>query len=274
MVEKDAEISMARQASLLGVNRSMLYYRPAPVSEVDDGLMKMIDRQYLATPFYGSRRMAEFLRRNDRLTNRKHVQRLMRLMGLQAIYPKPKTSLRDKQHEVYPYLLRDLPILRPDHVWATDLTYIPMRRGFMYLMAIIDWFSRYVVAWGLSNTMDVGFCISVLNEALCRGRPDIFNSDQGSQFTSKAFTQRLKQAGILISMDGVGRCLDNVFVERLWWSVKHEEVYLKDYVDGHEAHANLEKYFDFFNTQRPHQGLGYRTPNEVYNKRQHGFSIS
>ncbi len=226
MVEKDAEISMARQASLLGVTRSMLYYRPVPVSEVDDSLMKMIDRQYLATPFYGSRRMAESLRRNDRLTNRKHVQRLMRLMSLEAIYPKPKTSLRDKQHEVYPYLLLDLPILGPDHVWATDLTYIPMRRGFMYLMAMIDWFSRYVVAWGLSNTMDVGFCISVLNDALSRGRPDIFNSDQGSQFTSKAFTQRLKQDRIRISMDGLGRCLDNVFVERLWWSVKHEEVYL------------------------------------------------
>ena len=163
----------------------MLYYRPVPVSEVDDGLMKMIDRQYLATPFYGSRRMAEFLRRNDRLTNRKHVQRLMRLMGLEAIYPKPKTSLRDKQHEVYPYLLPDLPIPRSDHVWATDLTYIPMRRGLMYLMAIIDWFSRYVVAWGLSNTMDVAFCISVLNEALCRRRPDIFNSDQDRNLPAK-----------------------------------------------------------------------------------------
>lgn len=274
MVERDAEISITRQASLLGVNRSMLYYRPVQVSEVDDDVMKMIDRQYLVTPFYGSRRMTEFLRRAKKHVNRKHVQRLMRLMGLEAIYPKPKTSIRDVQHEVYPYLLRDLPILRPNHVWATDLTYIPMRRGFMYLMAIIDWFSRYVIAWGLSNTMDVQFCLTVLNDALEQGQPDIFNSDQGSQFTSNAFTQRLKQSSVPISMDGVGRCLDNVFVERLWWSVKHEEVYLKDYVDGHDAHANLQKYFDFFNTRRPHQGLGYQTPKEVYGKQHHGPTFS
>lgn len=274
MVERDAEISITRQASLLGVNSSMLYYRPVQVSEVDDDVMKMIDRQYLVTPFYGSRRMTEFLRRANRHVNRKHVQRLMRLMGLEAIYPKPKTSIRDVQHEVYPYLLRDLPILRPNHVWATDLTYIPMRRGFMYLMAIIDWFSRYVIAWGLSNTMDVQFCLTVLNDALEQGQPDIFNSDQGSQFTSNAFTQRLKQSSVQISMDGVGRCLDNVFVERLWWSVKHEEVYLKDYVDGHDAHANLQKYFDFFNTRRPHQGLGYQTPKEVYGKQHHGPTFS
>ncbi len=195
-------------------------------------------------------------------------------MGIEAIYPKPWTTMRDKQHEVYPYPLRDLAVVRPDQVWATDLTYIPMRRGFLYLMAIIDWFSRYVVAWGLSNSMEVGACLCALNAALNTGRPDIFSSDQGSQFTSHAFAQRLKQGNIRISMDGVGRCRDNVFVERLWRSVKYEEVYLKDYVDGRDAHKNLRKYFDFFNTQRPHQGLGYRTPNEVYNTQRHAIQIS
>ena len=274
MVGAGGDISISRQCELLGVSRTSFYYRPVAVNDLEDRLLKKIDRQYLVTPFYGSRRMAEFLRRDHELVNRKRVQRLMRIMGIEAIYPKPRTTLRDKQHEVYPYLLRDVAIVRPDQVWAADLTYIPMRRGFLYLMAIIDWFSRYVIDWGLSNSMEIGSCLCVLNAALDTGRPDIFNSDQGSQFTSHAFTQRLKQGNIRISMDGVGRCLDNVFAERLWRSVKYEEVYLKDYVDGHDAHENLRKYFDFFNMQRPRQGLGYRTPNEVYNTQQHAIQIS
>jgi|TARA_B100000315_G_scaffold36784_1_gene31397 putative transposase len=226
--------------------------------------MKLIDQQYLTTPFYGSRRMTVWLQRRGRPVGRKRVQRLMRIMGLQAIYRRPRTSLRALGHKVYPYLLGGMEITRPNQVWATDITYIPMARGFLYLVAIIDWHSRYVLSWRLSNTLDADFCVEALEEALSKGKPEIFNTDQGSQFTGEAFTGLLKQHGVRISMDGKGRYLDNIFVERLWRTVKYEEVYLKAYSNGREAKVGLDTYFHFYNTQRPHQALGYRTPAEVF----------
>lgn len=227
--------------------------------------MARMDKQYTKTPFYGSRKMVEFLGRDGVPVNRKRVQRLMRLMGIAAIYPKPRLSLGNDEHEVYPYLLRNVAIVRPDQVWSTDITYIPMAHGFLYLVAIIDWFSRYVLAWRLSNTLETDFCVDALEEALSGlRRPEVFNSDQGSQFTSKAFTGPLKAHGISISMDGRGRYLDNIFVERLWRSVKYEEVYLHAYETGQEAYDRLKWYFGFYNTERPHQALDYRTPGEVY----------
>jgi len=224
--------------------------------------MRAIDEQYLATPFYGSRRMAVVLG-----ANRKRVQRLMRVMGLEAIYPRRRTTWPGAGHKIYPYLLRNLTIARPDQVWASDITYLPLRHGFLYLVAVIDWFSRYVLAWRLSNTLEGSFCREALEAALDRRQPEIFNSDQGVQFTATAFTERLESAGVAISMDGRGRALDNVFVERLWRSVKYEEVYLRDYADGWEAESRLGAYFAFFNHERPHQSLGYRTPAEVYGLR-------
>jgi len=227
--------------------------------------MRHIDEQYLKTPFYGSRRMVVALCSDGFDVNRKRVQRLMRLMGLEAIYPKPRLSRRDQEHEVFPYLLRGVPIVRPDQVWSSDITYIPMARGFLYLVAVIDWFSRYVLSWRLSNTLDTSFCLEALEEALSGSRrPEIFNTDQGSQFTSKAFTERLKAEGIKISMDGRGRAFDNIFIERLWWAVKYEEVYLHAYEGGRAAHEGLGHYFRFYDDERPHQALGYRTPREVY----------
>ena len=223
--------------------------------------MRAIDEQYLVRPFYGSRRMADALG-----VNRKRVQRLMRLMGIEAIYPKPKTTLRSAAHKIYPYLLRNVKILRPDQVWSTDITYIPMRHGYLYLVAVMDWYSRHVLSWRLSNTMDSQFCLDALEIALSAGRPEIFNSDQGSQFTSTAFTSRLEAAGIAISMDGRGRALDNVFIERLWRSVKYEEVYLKDYITAWEAEESLAAYFHFYCHQRGHQSLAYQTPAEVYSE--------
>lgn len=227
-------------------------------------LMRLIDAQYLKTPFYGSRRMSAWLNSTGYGVNRKRVSRLMQTMGIEAIYPKPKTSLPDIQHEKYPYLLKKLSIVRPVQVWATDITYIPLKTGFLYLVAIIDWFSRYVLSWELSNTLDVSFCIHALENALQKGTPSVFNSDQGSQFTSTDFTAVLKKAGIQISMDGVGRAIDNIMVERLWRSVKYEEVYLKDYSSGAEAHQNLKAYFDFYNNERLHQSLDYMTPKQVH----------
>lgn len=224
--------------------------------------MRAIDEQYLATPFYGSRRMAVVLG-----ANRKRVQRLMRVMGLEAIYPRRRTTWPGAGHKIYPYLLRNLTIARPDQVWASDITYVPLRHGFLYLVAVIDWFSRYVLAWRLSNTLEGSFCREALEAALDGRQPEIFNSDQGVQFTATAFTAQLESAGVAISMDGRGRALDNVFVERLWRSVKYEEVYLRDYVDGWEAESRLGAYFAFFNHERPHQSLGYRTPAEVYGVR-------
>lgn len=227
--------------------------------------MRQIDEQYLKTPFYGSRRMAEHLNRHGHEVNRKRIQRLMELMGLEAIYPKRRLSVRDEEHEVFPYLLRNVAIVRPDQVWSTDITYLPMQRGFLYLVAIIDWFSRYVLAWRLSNTLETTFCIDALEEALSGSRaPEVFNTDQGSQFTSKAFTGVLKRRGITISMDGRGRVFDNIFIERLWWAVKHEEVYLHAYENGRVAYDRLARYFLFYNGERPHQSLDYRTPGELY----------
>jgi putative transposase len=221
--------------------------------------MLQIDKLYLKYPFYGSRRMADQLK-----CNRKRVQRLMRLLNIEAIYPKKRTTLRAVGHKIYPYLLRNVEITRIDQVWSTDITYIPMRHGFLYLVAVIDWYSRYVLSWRLSNTLQGEFCIEALEEALSRSQPEIFNTDQGCQFTSTTFTDVLKDRGVDISMDGRGRALDNVFIERLWRSVKYEEVYLNDYQDGWEAETRLAAYFDFYRSERPHQSLGYRTPEEVY----------
>ena len=257
-------LSTVRQCALLGISRSSVYYRPRATSQEDLAVMKQIDQQYLATPFYGSRRMTVWLQRQGRPVSRKRVQRLMRIMGLQAIYRRPRTSLRALGHKVYPYLLGGMEITRPNQVWATDITYIPMARGFLYLVAIIDWYSRYVLAWRLSNTLDADFCVDALEEALSKGKPEIFNTDQGSQFTGEAFIGLLKKHGIRISMDGKGRYADNIFVERLWPTVKYEEVYLKAYSNGREAKVGLDAYFHFYNGQRPHQALGYRTPAEVF----------
>ena len=265
MVDQEhPSLSTARQCALLGVARSSLYYRPKAVSEEDLSLMREMDRQYLEMPFYGSRRTKVWLERQGVQVNRKRVQRLMRIMGLQAIYRRPRTSQPAPEHRVYPYLLRNAKITRPNQVWAADITYLPMARGFLYLVAVMDWYSRYVVAWRLSNTLDAGFCTEALTEALARGRPEVFNTDQGSQFTSLEFTQVLREHGVKISMDGKGRYQDNIFVERLWRTVKYEEVYLKAYANATEARRELAAYFRFYNNLRPHQALGYRTPAEVF----------
>jgi putative transposase len=249
---------------LLGISRSGLYYRPAGVSDEDLNLMKMIDRQYMATPFYGARKIAAWLKSERHSVNRKHVRRLMQLMGLRAIYRRPLTSKPSSGNKIYPYLLNGMEITRPNQVWCADVTYIPMAHGFLYLVVIMDWYSRYVLSWKLSNTLDADFCVDALEEALRKGRPDIFNTDQGIQFTGKAFTGLLEQHGIRISMDGKGSYNDNLFIERLWRTVKYEEVYLKAYQDGRAARIGIGDYFRFYNTQRPHQALGYRTPAEVY----------
>lgn len=267
LVRRDhPELSLVRQCALLDISRSSLYYRPAQASAKDLALMALMDQQYLKTPFYGCRRMAAWLRSQGYQVNRKRVRRLMQLMGLEAIYRRPNTSKPAPEHRVYPYLLRGLAINRVDQVWAADITYIPLARGFLYLVAIMDWYSRYVLAWRLSNTMDVDFCVVALEEALSQGRPEIFNTDQGSQFTSEAFTGLLLEHGIQVSMDGKGRCMDNVFVERLWRSIKYEEVYLKAYQNGSEARAGIGEYLHLYNHERPHQALGYQTPRQVFEK--------
>jgi putative transposase len=250
---------------LLDISRSGLYYQPTGLSEEDFTLMKLIDRQYLATPFYGARKIAAWLKSQGRRVNRKRVRRLMRIMGLKAIYRRPRASQPAPGHKTYLYLLSGIKITRPNQVWAADVTYIPMARGFLYLVAIIDVYSRYVLSWRLSNTLDVGFCVEALREALSKGRPDIFNTDQGAQFTSEAFISLLQQHGVRISMDGKGSYNDNLFIERLWRTVKYEEVYLKAYQDGKDARIGIRGYFRFYNTERPHQALGYRTPAEVLN---------
>ncbi len=257
-------LSIVRQCTLLDISRSGLYYQPKGVSEKDLTLMKLIDRQYLATPFYGARKIAAWLKSQNYSVNRKRVRRLMRLMGITAIYRRPRTSQPAPGHKIYPYLLGGMKITRPNQVWAADITYIPMARGFLYLAVIIDWYSRYVLSWRLSNTLDASFCVEALEEALKKGRPDIFNTDQGAQFTSEAFTGLLQEYGVRISMDGKGSYNDNLFVERLWRSVKYEEVYLKAYQDGREARIGLGNYFRFYNTERPHQALGYRTLADVF----------
>lgn len=244
---------------MLGLARSSYYLEPLGESEANLWLMRRIDEQYLKTPFYGSRRMAFCLR-----VNRKRVQRLMRLMGLEAIHPKPRTTLRSTEHRVFPYLLRGVEVVRPNQVWSSDITYVPMARGFLYLVAVMDWYSRYVLSWRLSNTLEGSFCLEALEEALTMQTPEVFNTDQGVQFTARAFTGRLESAGVRVSMDGRGRAIDNVFVERLWRSVKYEEVYLKDYQTGGEAESGLGSYLRFYVEERPHQSLGYRTPASVY----------
>jgi putative transposase len=257
-------LSVRRQCELLGLGRSSYYYEPVPESAANLALMRQIDQQYLATPFYGSRRMAVWLQEQGQDVNRKRVQRLMRLMGLEAIYQKPRTTMAGAGHKVYPYLLRGLKVTRPNQVWATDITYVGLRHGFLYLTAIIDWYSRYVLAWRLSNSLDSAFCVEALDEALARSRPEIFNTDQGVQFTSAIFTERLQSAGVAISMDGKGRALDNVFTERLWRTVKYEEIYLKDYADGADCQRAIETYFPSYNEERFHQSLDYQTPAAVY----------
>jgi putative transposase len=265
LVERDnREISVRRQCDLLGVNRSGLYYRPLGESEENVRLMKLIDREYTRHPFKGSRRMVLWLAEQGHLVNRKRVSRLMEVMGIEAIYPKPKLSQPGEGHKIFPYLLRGVEVTRVNQVWSTDITYIPMAGGFLYLVAVMDWFSRFVLSWALSLTMELDFCLEALRRALRRGRPEIFNSDQGSQFTSEKFTGVLEGRGIAVSMDGRGRCLDNIFIERLWRSLKYEEVYLRDYPLVSDAHAGIGNWFRFYNQERPHQSLGYRTPADLY----------
>ncbi len=265
MVDRKEPLPVARQCGLLELPRSTFYHVPKPVSDEELELMRLIDRCHLKYPFYGSRRIRDWLEDQGHRVNRKRIQRLMRTMGLAALYPKRNLSRANQAHKIYPYLLRNLSIERPNQVWATDVTYIPMARGFVYLVAIMDWYSRRVLSWRVSNTMDVSFCIDALEEAIERhGAPEIFNTDQGSQFTSEAFTGVLKAHDIRISMDGKRRWVDNVFVERLWRSVKYEEVYLKAYDSIGEARASLGDYFTFYNAERRHQSLERRTPDSVY----------
>jgi putative transposase len=266
MVEREnPALPIAQQCRLLAVSRSAVYRKPVEVSAADVAIMALIDRQYLARPYYGSRRMVAWLVAQGHLVNRKRVRRLMRLLGLVAIYQRPNTSKPAAAHKIYPYLLGGLAIERVNQVWCADVTYIPMARGFLYLVVVMDWVSRAVLAWRLSNTLGAEFCVEALEEALLRyGRPEIFNTDQGSQFTSDDFTGTLKDHGITISMDGKGRCMDNIFVERLWRSLKYEEVYLNAYATVAEAKAGIGAWLDFYNAERQHQSLGYRTPRQIY----------
>ena len=265
MIEREhPELSVRRQCELIGLNRSSLYYQPVGESAYNSRLMRLLDEQYTRTPFYGWPRMTAYLRREGHLINPKRVRRLMRLMGLQAIHPKRRTSTPAPGHKRYPYLLRGLKITRPGQVWSTDITYVPLQHGFMYLVAVMDWFSRYVLAWQLSNTLDGLFCRVALQQALQQGTPEIFNTDQGAQFTAVEFTSILETASIQISMDGRGRALDNVFVERLWRTVKYENIYLRDYASVLELEAGLHAYFHFYNHERLHQSLAYHTPAEVH----------
>jgi putative transposase len=261
-------LSVRRQCELLSLHRSRLYYEPVPETSENLACMRLIDEQYLQTPFWGSRNMTTYLRSQGHAVNRKRTQRLMGIMGLEGLCPGPSTSRPAPGHKVYPYLLRDLNVERPNQVWCSDITYIPMPHGYLYLVAVMDWFSRYVLSWRLSNSLDVAFCIDALEAAFEYGQPEIFNTDQGSQFTSGCFTERLLSREIQISMDGRGRALDNVFIERLWRSLKYEEVYLKEYATGADCHQGLTQYFTFYSHRRPHQGLDNRTPWDVFHTRQ------
>ena len=257
--------SVSEQCRMLNINRSTVYYKKKPVKPKDLELMRLIDELYLKNPSSGSRTIRNDLCRMGHRVNRKRVQRLMRLMGIEAIYPKPKTSRPHPQHKVYPYLLRDMDINRPNQVWAADITYIPMSRGFMYLVAIMDWYSRKVLSWCLSNTLDTDFCTEALEIALLRfEKPDIFNTDQGAQFTSQGFTEQLKAADVKISMDGRGRVQDNIFIERLWWTLKYQYLYLRTFDNGIELRKGLDQWFRMYNSQRSHQALDNLTPDEVY----------
>lgn len=258
-------LSLRRQCELLGLKRATYYWQPARESALNLELMRVIDQEYTRAPFYGYRKMTVRLNQHYAYAvNHKRVARLMRKMGLQAIFPGPQTSIPHPQHKKYPYLLRNLKIERPNQVWAADITYVPMPHGFMYLVAVMDWYSRYVLAWQLSNTLDGAFCLEALEVALQSGQPMIFNTDQGLQFTAHPFTTQLATSGIQISMDGRGRVFDNIFVERLWRSVKYEELYLKEYATVTALHNGLKAYFDLYNHERPHQSLGYLTPAHVH----------
>jgi len=264
-VEKETTMmSVVRQCGLLELSRSTFYYQPLGENAYNLALMRLIDEQFTKRPFYGVPRMTVSLRRIGYGVNPKRVRRLMRVMGLEAIYPKPRLSANGSDHKIYPYLLKGVTVDRPDQAWATDITYIRLTHGFVYLIAILDWYSRYVVSWELSTTLDSGFCLEALRKALRISKPEIFNTDQGSQFTSTDFTGLLEKHDIKVSMDGRGRVFDNIFIERLWRSVKYEEVYLHDYQTVPAARAHLSDYFEFYNTERPHEALGYRTPHEVY----------
>lgn len=258
-------MTIKRQAELLKLTRSHVYYRPQPVPERDLRLMRRLDELHLEAPFYGARKLAAQLRREGHEIGRKHVATLMRMMGIEALYRKPRTSIPGRGAQTYPYLLENVLIERPNQAWASDVTYLPMAHGFLYLMAILDLFSRKVLAWRISNTLTADFCVEALEEALSNfGPPEIFNTDQGAQFTCEAWLAPLKEAGVAISMDGKGRWIDNVFIERLWRSVKYEEVYLRAYAEGHQAQRSLANYFDFYNGRRVHETLDYRTPDEMY----------
>jgi len=262
---QDPQVSVSRQCRLLDLSRSSVYYKPVEMAPQDLLLMRLIDEQYLKTPFYGSRSMTLHLQRLGYQANRKRIQRLMRLMGLEAIYPKPKTSRPHPEHKIYPYLLRDLNIDRPNQVWAADITFIPMARGFMFLVAVMDWYSRKVLSFRLSNTLDTDFCLEAVEEAVhLYGPPEIFNTDQGAQFTSRAFTGLLEQHQIRISMDGRGRVQDNIFIERLWWTTKYQYLYLHNFDNGSDLRIGLMGWFRFYNQERPHQTFGLQTPEEVY----------
>jgi putative transposase len=266
-IEKGDAVAVIQQCVLAGVSRATIYaqHTPRPVDDGDLLLSRLIDEEYTRRPFYGSRKMVIFLQVLGHIVNRKRVQRLMRLLGLAGMAPGPNTSRVHPEHKIYPYLLRGVPVVRPNQVWSTDITYVRLARGFVYLVAIIDWYSRRVLSWRISNSMEAVFCVDCLEQALrIHGKPEIFNSDQGAQFTSAAFTDVLKREGVVISMDGRGRVFDNIFVERLWRSVKHEDVYLKGYATMGELLVGLAEYFAFYNGERPHQSLDYKTPEVVY----------
>ena len=271
MIEPGSAVSLSRQCQLLQISRSSFYYQPVGESPETLELMRQIDQLYMQYPFYGSRQMVRHLARDGLSIGRHRVRRLMRLMGLQAIFQAPRTSDPHPEHRVYPYLLRDMQITRPNQVWCADITYIPVQRGFLYRVAIMDWASRRVLSWRLSNSLDASFCVEALEEALqTYGKPKIFNTDQGSQFTSQDFTGMLKDHDIRISMDGRGRCMDNIFIERLWRSLKYEAIYLHELEDGFAARRVIKDWFSFYNTQRPHSALDGRTPKEVY---ENGISL-
>lgn len=266
LVDGGEAMSLRDQCELLGISRSGYYYESRPESPENLAIMRRLDELHLANPVFGSRRLEILLEREGLLVNRKRVMRLLQVMGIEAIYPKARTSDPGAGHRIYPYLLKGLEISGPDQVWCSDITYVPLQCGYLYLVVVMDWHSRHVLAWRLSNTLESTFCLEALDEALARGRPEIFNTDQGSQFTSDAFTSRLIGDRIAISMDGKGRATDNVFIERLWRSVKYEDIYLKDYVNGADVNQGLTQWFDLYTHRRPHQGLGGRTPFEVYHQ--------
>jgi len=273
MIEPSQQPSISRQCEMLGIRRSSYYYRAKPIKPDDLKLMRQIDEMYLQDPTLGSRSISRQFKRQGQKVNRKRIQRLMRLMGLEAIYPKPRTSRPHPQHRVYPYLLRDMTINRPNQVWAADITYVPMARGFMYLVAIMDWHSRKILSWRVSNTLEPSFCVEALQEALERyGSPEIFNTDQGAQFTSTAFTEVLKDNAVKISMDGRGRCQDNIFIERLWWTIKYQYLYLRSFDTGRALRQGLKEWIGYYNEERSHSSLDDRTPDEVYYGLPHPFA--